>query len=959
MLLCGLSLFLLVVFSVLPSSASSAQEGATPPPAEDPFTTADDPSRNKEPADTFAENEASLQAMFGEDGPSDVDDDAIVWSMFPFAKPRRGPFASFEYVYPRPGRSHVHPTATIAVREGGLVDAESVRNKFIVEGSLSGAIEGSVEVADDHKTVLFEASSPFYKGETVTVTIRADVHVGAADDSSYADDGKRSVRWLDGFQWSFNVSTDVEPYGGDEHGNKTHENEEHSDKSYQTDQASKDYEATEQPAAASLKSSPHGGHKIRPKAATKLEYQDDSSSGDDTSDLFVPFDRSEATTGPPEMQPEGEDEGEGTPDQVGSAERDEAYGPTAANETTGSEEAGSGSADVHGEGEGEGAEADKWYTGPDIYSDQFAEFDQSDGKGGRKRRREGKGNSSSSITEHYQLLPDDFPHIRVTLRAKEPSPAPGYLFLSSIAHYKKSVQNYLLIVNDEGDPVWYRRLGQQNHGRMGWTVRDFKPHHGKWLTYHDTYKNGWHVLNNRYEEVRFIRPVEHARSNGHCMQIAADGRVLLLANDMRKVRALHGPWGGEETLVLGVQIQELTPMGKPVFIWSSWEHLPMQFTATSILRGPNANIDHLHGNHVSWTPDGHILVSLRHLHKVLKISRRTGEVLWSIGGRGGTISIKDDPGFRWQHDARISVAEPDVLTVYDNGGMEDIRTGHVVKDRQYSRGVAYRIDAEARTATKVWEFSHPRGQKVFSSEMGSVQMLPGGRGRWGVAWSGLIGPQNPLYTETANGSERVLEMSYMWDELTSYRVTKGQWVGRPAHRPILVLTGVHPYDATLTPKLRYSWNGATGVHSWRLYAHPQGGKRVEMRRHLAVRFEHAMSLTRWKWHPIYQCIDYSAVPFDRNGKQMTRSRRVRSPACHEQQQQEEEGDTIFVPMPPAGKMLPPPSHATTNATATTNVTVTLPDYLMAIAEEKSNKSVVEGEGGGGNGAAHLRDDRSH
>jgi hypothetical protein len=127
----------------------------------------------------------------------------------------------------------------------------------------------------------------------------------------------------------------------------------------------------------------------------------------------------------------------------------------------------------------------------------------------------------------------------------------------------------------------------------------------------------------------------------------------------------------------------------------------------------------------SVEPDGDsVLISLRHVDAVFKVKRATGAIEWKLGGTHTADSLKvvgepdDSLVFGGQHDARVL---PDgTLTVHDN------RTGQ----NAGPRALRYRIDATARTATKLEELTDP--DAPLSLCCGSARRLPGGD--WVMSW---------------------------------------------------------------------------------------------------------------------------------------------------------------------------------------------------------------------------------
>jgi Arylsulfotransferase (ASST) len=78
-------------------------------------------------------------------------------------------------------------------------------------------------------------------------------------------------------------------------------------------------------------------------------------------------------------------------------------------------------------------------------------------------------------------------------------------------------------------------------------------------------------------------------------------------------------------------LAELTPSGQTVWEWRSWEHLdPVE---DGIAEVQSLRTLWALGNSVLELPDGDILVSYRPISKVIRIDRRTGEIVWKLGPR--------------------------------------------------------------------------------------------------------------------------------------------------------------------------------------------------------------------------------------------------------------------------------------------------------------------------------------
>jgi hypothetical protein len=120
-------------------------------------------------------------------------------------------------------------------------------------------------------------------------------------------------------------------------------------------------------------------------------------------------------------------------------------------------------------------------------------------------------------------------------------------------------------------------------------------------------------------------------------------------------------------------------------------------------------------------PDGTLMLSFRNTSTVAKVDRKTGEILWRLGGKRSDFRIEGDPldGFSRQHDARL--VGPDHVLLFDNGNL------HTPPE---SRAAEYRLDLTSKTATLVWQYR--RSPPLFARIAGSVQRLPSGHTL--IAW---------------------------------------------------------------------------------------------------------------------------------------------------------------------------------------------------------------------------------
>src|SRR5205807_6416544 len=70
-------------------------------------------------------------------------------------------------------------------------------------------------------------------------------------------------------------------------------------------------------------------------------------------------------------------------------------------------------------------------------------------------------------------------------------------------------------------------------------------------------------------------------------------------------------------------------------------------------------------NPIQRLPTGNLRISARHTWSVYEISKRTGQILWTLGGKHSSFKMGPGTHFSWQHDARMQ--RDGTITLLDNG----------------------------------------------------------------------------------------------------------------------------------------------------------------------------------------------------------------------------------------------------------------------------------------------------
>ena len=249
-----------------------------------------------------------------------------------------------------------------------------------------------------------------------------------------------------------------------------------------------------------------------------------------------------------------------------------------------------------------------------------------------------------------------------------------------------------LIVARNGAPVWFRPLsgGLQVSSFFSATYQG-KPVIVWWegKIQQTGYGQGEAVLLDRsYREVTRVRAAGGRSMDLHALTLTPQGTALFTCYPETVPMDLSSIGAPRDSQVLESIIQEVDiASGRLLFEWRGLQHIPV--AASEEPHGEP--YDYLHINSIQQLPDGNLLVSARHTWAVYKLDRRTGAVIWTLGGKRSQFHMATGSEFAWQHDAQLSGS---VLTVFDNG-----TNGPIDTERQ-SRGLALDVD-ESRRNVKV------------------------------------------------------------------------------------------------------------------------------------------------------------------------------------------------------------------------------------------------------------------
>ena len=375
--------------------------------------------------------------------------------------------------------------------------------------------------------------------------------------------------------------------------------------------------------------------------------------------------------------------------------------------------------------------------------------------------------------------------------------APGYVFL---AVKRGPGQDGPQIVDNHGHVVWFRPA-PPHHAVTGFQVQRYR---GQpvltWWQGRTRYGHGmgeYVILDRHYREIARVRAGHGYMGDHHEFQLTPRGTAYMSIYAPRRMdlRSVGGRRDGTifESIVQEVDIAS----GRVVWEWHSADHLPVSEGVTPPKEGKPHDYFHVNAVDEDEGKPGRLLMSARNMHAIYEIDKRSGRVLWRLGGRRSDFRIGPGVRFHFQHDAEW--LSPDTISLFDNEATP--------ATAEQSRGLVLRLDMRRRTARVVRQYTHP--DKLLSIAEGNLQTLS--NGNVFIGW----GPERHVSEFTRDG--RLLFDLVVPPRADSYQAFRFSWHGEPLDRPALA---VQRRGAGSRERVTAwaSWNGATELRSWQLLA---------------------------------------------------------------------------------------------------------------------------------------------
>ena len=228
------------------------------------------------------------------------------------------------------------------------------------------------------------------------------------------------------------------------------------------------------------------------------------------------------------------------------------------------------------------------------------------------------------------------------------------------------------ILDRNGHVVWYKPA-PANDNVMDFRVQTYRGH--PVLTWWQGNVNAGtgrgtdYIYDSHYRQVATVRAGNGLSADLHEFKLTSANTALITAYYPVYVdaRSVHRP---AKQIVLDSVVQEIdVPTGLVLFQWDSLDHVPLTDSRAALPARRTRNpFDYFHINSIDVDHDGNLVISGRNTWAAYKLSRQSGQIIWTLGGRHSTFKLGAGATFAFQHDVRIRSGHDWYVTLFDDGG---------------------------------------------------------------------------------------------------------------------------------------------------------------------------------------------------------------------------------------------------------------------------------------------------
>jgi len=312
-------------------------------------------------------------------------------------------------------------------------------------------------------------------------------------------------------------------------------------------------------------------------------------------------------------------------------------------------------------------------------------------------------------------------------------------------------KNMIYIMDNEGIPVYLKLMPNR--------VINFKPYNWGICSYYDYKELAYKTLDKELNYLATYRMQNGYDTDMHEFLLLENGHSFLIAYDRVSMdMSTIVPEGQKDATVIGAVIQELDENKQVIFEWRTWDHFKITDSYSDLTA---LTIDYAHVNSIFADTDSSIIISSRFLNEITRINKKTGRMIWRLGGKNNQFRFMNDSRkFAGQHS--VMIEKNGNITLFDNG---------LDLVPEYSRGIEYQVDVSDKKVWLVNEYLHD--PLKYGNIMGNMQKLENGNVL--IYWGGLNIGLNSYFSEYNTNKELTFEAEFNKNNLPSYRVYRELW----------------------------------------------------------------------------------------------------------------------------------------------------------------------------------------
>lgn len=285
---------------------------------------------------------------------------------------------------------------------------------------------------------------------------------------------------------------------------------------------------------------------------------------------------------------------------------------------------------------------------------------------------------------NIKTIPSDFPEYKVTGKS--------LINGNYTATLSKNGFYYMIELNSNGDLIYYKKYVYEAVGNFKRETDNRYSYIHNYLDINDIYyHNELVLLDNNFNEIKRIKysdTKDIGIDNHDSIYLDDDHYIIATSYDVN-VDDFPTEIGNSNTKVESSLIKEVKD-GKLLWEFDSTKYTELyKYYNPEMVQAEFATKDHyqnyMHFNAMVIDPkDNNLIVSFRNICSIIKIDRKTGKIIWILGGKGDEFNMNEEDKFLFQHSIRF--ADSNKLLLYDNGNYE-----------RKSRIVTFNIDENNKT----------------------------------------------------------------------------------------------------------------------------------------------------------------------------------------------------------------------------------------------------------------------